>query len=203
MSTAGSLNHILKTKAQLSLLPRANEILARGVYRVSSSANGPHGDLPWSLSADSNGRIHVFAEEHLDRRTSRFQAVLDADGHWEHVSESCHWNIAEGAGTEETHYFETFFFRNNVYLFRLRPGAFPFLQKQSADASAEFHSVNYPVVSAIWLQHLSLDPGQVHRFTRLVHIANRYRGACLEVQPATAERLAGTDWSSSDQGCGF
>jgi len=177
----------------------ANEMLARGVYRVSSPSNGPRGDLPWSLSADSNGCIHVSAAEHLDRRTSRFQAVLDADGRWEYVSESCHWNIAEGAGAEETHYFEIFFFRNSVYLLRLRPGAFPFLQKQSADATAEFHSVNYPVVSTCWLPHLSLDSGQLHRFTQVLHIANRYRGACLESQPATVECLVGTDKSSYER----
>ncbi len=176
----------------------ALELLARGVYSVSSPSNGPHGDLPWSLAMDPTGRIHVLAEEHLGRRTSRFQAVLGAEGRWKYVSESCHWNIGEGAGAEETHYFETFFFRNNVYLLRLRPGAFPFLQKQSAIVSSAFHSVNYPVVSTFWLQHLSLSPGQVHHFPRLVHIANRYRGACLEVQPATAERLVGTNGPSFD-----
>jgi len=168
-------------------------VIAKGIYSVYSRAGGPSGTIPWTLEADSENSIRILAKEHLDWRDSWFEGLLNSRGDWKGTSESCRWKIAEGEGIPETHNFEMFFHKQNIYLLRLRDRAYPFLQRQPVAEAPLLHLVNYPIVATTWLRPLTLEPGLRQRLSDFVHIGHRYRGAFLELQVATAEYLGKLD----------
>jgi hypothetical protein len=163
------------------------EEVARGTYRVSSPAPGPAGSLTWRIDRDAAGQIHLSGEERLNLRASRFTAILGPEGGWKSCSQECDWIVPEGQGSRETHYFETFFHREQLYLLRMRPNAYPLLQGQPTSGAHFFHLVNFPIASATWLGRLLKSSGNEQPLEGFIHLANRYRGACLEAPPrATA-----------------
>lgn len=170
----------------LELYPAENlplpslETVANGTYKVFSSGAGPTGELSWQIGVDAEGKTYVTAEERLDRRVSRFRCVLGAEGEWKSSSHECDWIVPEGAGLHETHYFETFFHREQVYLLRVRPNAYPLLQSQPISRPPSYHLVNVPIASLAWLRRIPAGPAGEQPLTDFIHLANRYRGACME-----------------------
>ena len=159
--------------------------VATGTYKISSPESGPRGVLPWSLEVDAHGQVYIKAEEHLDRRISRFTGIVGLDGEWKCCSQDCKWTVPEGNGPPENQYFETFFFREHVYMLRFRRGAYPLLQSQPFGTPC-YHLVNYPITAGTWLRKLTLNPNQEQALPGFIHLANRYRGACMEAPMAAA-----------------
>lgn len=154
--------------------------VANGTYKVLSSGAGPTGELSWQIGVDTEGKSYVIAEERLDRRVSRFRCILGPEGDWKSSSQECDWIIPEGRGLHETHYFETFFHREQVYLLRTRPNAYPLLQSQPISGPPCYHLVNLPIAWMAWLQRISVESGGEQPLSDFIHVANRYRGACME-----------------------
>lgn len=177
---------------ELESYPSANPLVhqaqkvASGTYKVSSPESGPRGVVTWLLEVDGEGQAYITAEERLDRRISRFAGAVGPDGDWRSCSQECEWTTREGNGPPETQYFETFFHREHVYMLRFRRGAYPLLQCQPAGRSLCYHLVNFPIAAGTWLRKLTSTPGEEQVLPGFVHLANRYRGACLEAPKATA-----------------
>jgi hypothetical protein len=171
-------------------LPRQSRPVARGVYEVTAEGAGPRGTVEWSLERMAGDDLRLLASETLDQRTSRFEGLLDPAGNWKASTETARWTSGEGDGPPEIHHLETFFYRERIHVLRFRDRAYPLLQ--SAPVSGPlFHPVNYPIAAFFWLRGVPRTPGADHRLAELAHIANRYRGGGLEVQPAKVRYGAG------------
>lgn len=167
-------------------LSRDTTRLGVGRYEVFSR-EGLKGRVSWQIEMQADGGIWILSEESLKHRISRFEGLVDAAGHWRYCSEDSHCTSPEGNGTPETQHFRTFFFRNTLYMLRLRARAYPMLQSHPVQQPF-FHSVNHPLVALPWLRTLPLDFHDI-RLPHFAHIGHRYRGAFLEVQDAVATNL--------------
>ena len=171
-------------------LAREARALASGTYQVSTSEGVPRGTVDWTLERTTAGDLRLVAAENLDARRSRFEGLLDPEGHWKSSVETVHWSAGEGEGPPEIHHLETFFYRERVHLLRFRDRAYPLLQSAPVTQGPPvFHPVNYPIAALFWLKRVPRVPGAEQRIEELAHIGNRYRGGGLEVQPAQVSYL--------------
>lgn len=173
-------------------LPRQVTVVATGRYLVSSSEGGPAGQVSWKLAQDDDGNRWIEASEDLDRRKSRLEGRLDPQGNWLGSSERVDWLVGEGKAAPEIQHLETFFYRDKVHLLRFRDRAYPLLQSRAVTSPVPFYLVNYPFSAALWLRNVELKEGVEQQLPQLLHIANRFRGGGLELQPARVRFLGRT-----------
>jgi hypothetical protein len=192
-SEGGTYRWDLERYPSTAPLVRAGTQVASGTYDVVSQTAGISGTVPWRIERSAAGDFRFFAEERLAVRTSRFEGWVDDRWRWKGSTETVSWLAGEGTAPPERHHLELFFFRDRLHLLRFRDRAYPLLQSRATRAPAAFTPINYPMAAMTWLRELPQVTGKEQSIADFGHIANRYRGGGLEVQPAKVTYLGRAD----------